>query len=127
MLENTSSSPSFFFTAGLRFAEFARVAARHNTHSIVSQIGVHWLLSSDLSPDTFPLSEKCKKMQYVVVWQVATQINKHNPGMYKWNTVDGKKEGNLYFGKVCGGGGEIFIPNDFSPGHYLIRWVRVKG
>ena len=20
-----------------------------------------------------------------------------------------------------------FFPNDFSPGHYLVRWVRVKG
>ena len=23
-------------------------------------------------------------------------------------------------------GGEFFFPNDFSPGHYLVRWVRVK-
>ena len=22
---------------------------------------------------------------------------------------------------------EFFFPNDFSPGHYLVRWVRVKG
>ena len=24
-------------------------------------------------------------------------------------------------------GSEKKIPNDFSPGHYLVRWVRVKG
>ena len=26
---------------------------------------------------------------------------------------------------VCGW--RIFFPNDFSPGRYLVRWVRVKG
>ena len=24
-------------------------------------------------------------------------------------------------------GSEFFFPNDVSPGHYLVRWVRVKG
>ena len=37
----------------------------------------------------------------------------------------------LHQDKVLGRGGhagdEFFFPNDFSPGHYLVRWVRVKG